>query len=285
MYERITELPFLASTTSALESLISARRTREKVREMARRKLGIKPICTISFGRKGRTQIVMAMLLPYTRVLGTTPSAASSFGGDLEKYGVLTCFPDDCVGALVPRVKNYLASRSNVTATNVQSLAVIVNHALAQLIASDEAVRAFAETQRDRLRRFSRVESRFMRLPGQLVRVEGDEALVSIWNEARSREELRSLDASQVSDIGVDAEGDPLVVYEAEYIPGVRVSTVVPGIRPESDTVREAEDDSELRSYETPLPSVEELQAIETGTTARDNDQTAVAQVQAGREE
>ena len=276
MYESISEVPFIASTTGegGLGRLFDTRRSREKIRESARLKLGMPSLGSISFGRKGCARIEAAMLLPYTRIIGTTPSAATTFLGDLEKHGVVDAFTSKI--ALAPHVLDYLRKWKEAVGSGTGSLAASVNRALVQLTATDEEVRAFAETQRELWQDFSRSETQLLRLPGQLVRIEGDEAVVSVWNEEASRNELRSLDAAQVRDVGVESEGDALIVYETEYIAGIRVSTVVPAVMWDQDSARDAEQDRELTEYETPLPTVDMLkaEAREKNVTESDNAQT-----------
>lgn len=256
MFERITELPFVASTTgdSALSAIFSARRSRERLRETARAQLGVEPLGTVSFGRGGRMRIEPSFILPYSRVIGTAPGAAQNFSKDMQKYGLLM----HTANSLQNVVLAYLQA-NNASVGAETTLSASVNRLLGRLMVEDQRLCEFAEEQRERWQDFSRRESRFTRLPGRLVRMDGDDALLTVWNDEASREELREVERSQLEDVGVADEGDPLILYEAEYAPGVRVSTVVPGISPDHDADLAGEDD--LRKYETPLPSREDLQA------------------------
>lgn len=278
MYERIAEVPFIASTTadSLLARLVDSARGREKLRQTARAQLGITSLGQISFGRKGRAQIEAAMLLPYTRIFGTTPLAAKAFFGDLESHGVLRAFSTH--QALASRVMTYLKESETVDVAGNVSLTALVNRALARLASTNMTIRSFAESQRNLMQAFSRSHAHFLRLPGQLVRIEGDEALVSVWNEETSRDELRSLDASQVRDIGVEAEGATLIVYEMEYVPGIRISAIVPGVLADSDPARDLQIDRELDQYETPLPTAAMLRAQETQAIEHNNSQMLAGQ-------
>ncbi len=257
MYDRITELPLIASTTGdgVLAMLFGARRAREKLREAARGQLRVKEFRDLYLGRAGRTRIEPSFLLPYVRVSGTTPAAAQMFERDMQRYGVL----DFATGGQAPQLESYIADfvRSHFDSVSGGTLlSVCVNRLLARLTLEDDRFWQLAERQREQWRNFSRTEQRFTRLPGRLVRVEGSDALMSVWNEAQAREELRAVDADQLADIGVSAEGDPLMLYETEYAPGVRVSTVLPAVEPPRDAALDEQEERELRRYETPLPTV-----------------------------
>lgn len=261
MYELIFELPFVASTTGdTTRNEKSSARTWQRLREATRDRFGVPDFGTVSFGRGGRARIEPAFLVPFARVVKATPNGAGAFEEDLQKYGVL----ESAVSQPACKAGEYLFSRlqSNVRSGDVvRSLAYRVNYLLAQMASDNSDIRRLAEQQRNHWQSFSRAEGKFSRLPGRLVRVEGDEALLSVWNEKQGREELRALEASLLSDIGVSAEGDPLILYEAHYTPGVQVSTVVPAVMTTSSADQLQKDEQDLRRYETPLPDVEALEA------------------------
>jgi hypothetical protein len=270
MYDRITEVPFIASTTGdgLLSMLFGARRAREKLRENARAQLGVKRLTVLSFGRQGRTRIEPSFLLPYVRVIGTAPAAGPRFERDMQRYGLLQFATEEQDPQLISQVEKFLRSRQH-TASRKATLVTRVNHLLAQLTIQNRDVCALAERQREQWRQFSRAERRFRRFPGRLVRTEGDEAVLAVLNEQTSREELRAVEASQLTEVGVNAEGDPVILYETEYAPGVRVATVIPAVVLENNTARERDDEQELRQHETPLPTLAELESAEFGSSAQ----------------
>ncbi len=196
------------------------------------------------------------------------------FEHDMQRYGVL----DFATGGQAPQLESYIADFIRAHFDSIGGgtcLSVRVNRLLARLMLEDDRFWQLAERQREQWRAFSRTEQRFTRLPGRLVRIEGGDGLLSVWNEENAREELRAVDAAQLADVGVSAEGDPLTLYETEYAPGVRVSTVLPAVEPQREAALDEQEERELRYYETPLPTVAELEAAELGVPEPEADKVA----------
>src|SRR5258706_3466272 len=235
-FQQITEVPFVASATGDgfLSGLVANRRSRERLRSHARILLGIPQLDPVSFGSRGRVSIEPLMLTLCSQLMSTAPAVAERFKHDLVKYGVLESNQENASSAMRAHVVSLL---QNCLATSNEGipLAGRVNQFLSQLTLKDESLQSFARQKRRQWCDLSREERPFTRLPGQFVRMEDGEALLAVWNESTSREELRTVDAIQLAEAGEMEEGDPLVLYEIDYIPGVRVTTVMRGIAPVGD--------------------------------------------------
>ena len=256
-YAVIREVPFVASTTgrSGLLELVG-RRQQERLREQVRAELHVEPLDAVSFGRAGRTRIEPTAVLACMRLSSLTPTSAKRFCRAVTERGVLGYVASNqyrpATRQLLGHVQELLS-----TAPVELPLAGRVNWLLARFAGEEPQLIDWAEDQHTRWACFSRDDPQFERLPGRLVRIEGDEALVSLWNASAEREELRTLAASDVLEIGVETSGDPLVIYDMTYIPGVRVSTVVPGVHSDRATAAAVEEEARLRHFETPLPSAD----------------------------
>ena len=262
MYDSICEVPFVASTTggSAWQAMFG-RRQQERLREQVRGQLNVQPMQAVSFGRAGTTRIEPAPVVACTRLSTIAPAAsAQRFCHDLAERGVLGYIQSSAYAPATQRLRDYVQARLSSAPTDLP-LAGRVNWLLCRFAEQEPQLMDWAADQQRFWECFSRDDPHFERLPGRLVRLEADEALASVWNASAKREELRSFSASEMREIGVDVSGDPFVLYDVTYVPGVRLTTVLPGVQSGRALEAAAEEEARLRRYETPLPSAEQLRA------------------------
>lgn len=135
-----------------------------------------------------------------------------------------------------------------------EPMATIVG-ALSDLIANDVQLRAVAQEMTEINRKVDESLPEVRRYAGQLVRIDGDEALVTL--EIGDREELRMLHADLLRATGIVEEGASFVLNEMNWTPGLKSSMVMPAV--DLDVV-DAQREQRLSDAETPLPRpVEEV--------------------------
>jgi len=278
-YAVIREVPFVASTTGSWGLLnVLGRRQQERLREQVRAQLHVMPLEAVSFGRAGRTRIEPTAVLACMRLSSLAPPSAARFCRSLAEQGVLGYMQSKQYGPATQQLLGQVQAHLSTAPTELP-LAGRVNWLLARFAGEEPQLIDWAEDQQTRWARFGRDDPFFERLPGRLVRIEGDEALVSLWNDSAEREELRTLAATDLLEIGVETSGDPLVIYDMTYIPGVRISTVVPGVQSDRATAAAAEEEARLRRFETPLPSVEQLRVEAASAAPLASDRTVQSSV------
>jgi hypothetical protein len=89
------------------------------------------------------------------------------------------------------------------------------------------------------------------RLPGQLVRHEGHEAVIVL--NTGEREELRAVDASYLQATGIEKPGDPFVLQQLKWSADRTASVYLPAVDPEEATISDAHR-AKLERAESPLP-------------------------------
>lgn len=129
-----------------------------------------------------------------------------------------------------------------------ESMARIVN-ILSELISSNSEVRALAQEMTEINRKVDACLPEVERFSGQLVRMDGNEALVTL--EIGDREELRVLHSELLRATGIVEEGASFVLHEMNWTPSLRSSMVIPAV--DLDPY-DQELEQKLRAAETPLP-------------------------------
>ncbi len=94
--------------------------------------------------------------------------------------------------------------------------------------------------------------SEFQRLPGQLVRVEGNEAIVVL--DTGEREELRAIDAGYLRSMGIENSGDVFIQQILQWSPDTVASVYLPALDLTASEDDRSRLEEELNAAETALP-------------------------------
>jgi hypothetical protein len=129
-----------------------------------------------------------------------------------------------------------------------EPMATIVG-VLSDLISNDVQLRAVAQQMTEINRKVDESLPEVRRYAGQLVRIDGNEALVTL--EVGDREELRMLHADLLRATGIVGEGASFVLNEMNWTPDLKSCMVMPAV--DFDVV-DAERERRLSDAETPLP-------------------------------
>ena len=90
------------------------------------------------------------------------------------------------------------------------------------------------------------------RFTGQVVWIDGRDALVSLEVEGENEEETRMVDADYLANMGIETDGQPLVVIDQQWSPDAgRISYYQPAV------IVSHEDPSELERLERLLREAE----------------------------
>jgi hypothetical protein len=120
---------------------------------------------------------------------------------------------------------------------------------LSDLIASNGEVRELAQEMTEIHRKVDASLPEVRRHPGQLVRFDGNEALVTV--DVGDREELRMVHSDLFRATGIVEEGASFVLHEMSWTPGLQSLIAIPAV--DIETFDE-ELERTLKAAETPLP-------------------------------
>ena len=129
----------------------------------------------------------------------------------------------------------------------------IIARALAGLVGQSPAVREVTEQMHEINHEVDLRLPEFRRLPGQLVRIEGREAIVVL--DTGEREELRAVDAGYLSSMGIDTSGDVFIQQILQWSPDTVASVYIPALDLAASEGDRSRLESELNAAETALPT------------------------------
>jgi hypothetical protein len=209
---------------------------------------------TVSLGRRGTVQIANTALLPclttayrWDRERGEHLSTAYLQSGmrDLLKSKAYL----DNLALVVEAIKEAAAKgpfdRSNTT---------LVSQTVAGLVRSNQQMRIFAGNMTEICERVDRKVHQVRVLPGQVERIEGDDALLTVHVDGH--EELRRARATYLASSGIQNRGDAFLMHELSWSEDALVRLFVPAVdlRTPADAGEVSRLSQELAAAETPLP-------------------------------
>lgn len=132
----------------------------------------------------------------------------------------------------------------------IMPMAGIIVAVMTTLMMDSEPIRRVAKRMREINATVDReFGSAIRRFPGQLVRVEGKQALIVV--DTGERETLRGVDAGYLAENGISEPGTPFVLHELQFSPDNCASIYIPAVSEAPSPELEAK----LLAAETPLPS------------------------------
>lgn len=108
------------------------------------------------------------------------------------------------------------------------------------------------------------------RIPGRLVRIEGNEALVTVKND-KGTEELRTVDSTYLKSFGITESGSPFVLHELSWSPDSTSFVFFPALDLELAEEDLSQLEKKLREsvHSLPTPAGEEARKVEVAQTAK----------------
>jgi hypothetical protein len=103
------------------------------------------------------------------------------------------------------------------------------------------------------------------RIPGRLVRIEDDEALVTVRND-KGTEELRTVDSAYLKSFGITESGAPFVLHELSWSPDSTSFVFFPALDLELAGQDQSELEKELKESVSSLPFPPEEKTQKEGT-------------------
>lgn len=257
---RVHELPFTASTSlDPLLKVEASVATLQRRRVEIRRVLGMDRadfgwMAPVSLGRLGSFGIVPTLVLLCLQ-------AVSGWGKGqtlrtMEKPLTVRVIPQ-FVGSpranlnqlMVREVREKVLERIQGSG---QSIACLVNHAIRDVTLENPEFRAAAMNYSVAMDNFVQEVPSLNRLSGEVIRVEGPEALVMV-NRPEGKE-LRWVDATVMELNGLDEPGAPFVLFEQHWSHDRRSSYFQPAVMDEELTEAErSEIEERVRIAEVPL--------------------------------
>ncbi len=244
------ELPLLPAT--ALDPLLieggGSKHAVQKLRQELRKEFDTPDTASFhSFGRHGTTNLepfpFLACLLTGTR---WGRDRARLLARVYNDAGLDRLLHSDRFARAMHLAAQVLRAAARVTGYEV-ALAV---ETLTGLTANNAEFRSVAEEMSDVNRKVDQHLREVRRIPGTLVRTEGDQALVVL--ETGDREELRELSAALLRATGIVDEGGRFILYEMNWSADTRSLVAFPAV--DIDVV-DQDLERRLAEAETPLPS------------------------------
>ena len=160
-----------------------------------------------------------------------------------KKYGAALNIAREGVQAQVRR-SELTFSRDNC--------AQLISRCIAGLTITEPALRSMAESLGAIMRKVDAELEQMKRLPGRIVRHDGQEALVVV--DTGEQEELRSVHSGYLKSLGLQERGAPFVLHEFSWSPDTKMSMFIPALDLEETAFASADLENELANAEEPLP-------------------------------
>lgn len=234
----VYELPFVASTS--LDPLLKGEatvETQQRRRGNIRRALGMigeafnwmQPVSLgVGVGSFGIVPTSLLLCLQAASAWGGRGRAVRTLGETMSEWVVpqLTTSPlDELNWEMVKAVRERVLEGSRGEG---QSMAGLVNHAIRDFAVATPAFLDATAHYSEAMGHVAATIKDIDRLTGEVVRVEGDEALILV--DRAEGQELRWVAAPWLERFGLDAEGDPFVLFEQHWSPERRVSYFQPAV-------------------------------------------------------
>lgn len=251
------ELPLLPATT--FDPILSGGGSKDavqKLRKELRKELGTNDIGSFwSFGRYGTVNLEPSPLFSCL-VTGArwNRERAQYLAQAYNDAGLEKLLHSPIFRKAIKVAGEKLKSVFKVTATAAggEQTAMVVG-VLSDLIANDGDLRSFAQQMTEINRKVDENLPEVRRHSGQLVRIDGNEALVTL--EVGDREELRTFHADLFRATGLVGEGSSFVLHEMNWTADLQSRIAIPAV---DIDVFDGERERRLSDAETPLPRPEE---------------------------
>jgi hypothetical protein len=141
--------------------------------------------------------------------------------------------------------------RSFGTAFSRANITELIPKCLAGLTATEPVLRSVALSIGTIMKKVDEQLPQMKRLPGQIVRVEGPEALIVV--DTGEREELRTVDSEYLKSLGLQESGAQFILHEFSWSPDSKMFVFFPAMDLERTAGATAALEAELKALEKPL--------------------------------
>ena len=251
--ETLLETPLISATTLD-EVLRSAHRqaAAQKYRQRIRKTLR-DPKIGISLGKGGTVQLTNIAVVACVATAGRWQLSDGEKLADVYKSeGLVDLITSQSYKRMLQLVRADLKKRLKSITHGQSRVAVsrLIPESLAALITAEPVVQEVIHSLREILARVDDKTKQLNRLPGQLVRFDGPEAIVTV--NIGEREELRSYDSEYVKSFGLYESGSPFVLHELSWSPDSLMSVFFPALDLKDQWSPDLE--RRLKEHESSLP-------------------------------
>lgn len=251
--ETVLESPLVSATTLD-EVLRSAHRESavQKYRQKIRRELK-DPIMRVSLGKGGTVQLTNVPVFTCVATAGRWQlSDGQRLASVYKKAGLVKLISSKDYKVMLQLVHKALQERVRSLAKDAsgRTVARLIPECFSDLMAREQVVRKVAASLHEIVMHVDHEMKQIKRLPGQVVRVEGPQTIVTV--DTGEREELRSFSTDYLRSAGLYESGAPFVLHQLSWSPDVVMSVFFPAVDLKEAVSPRVEED--LKALEKPLP-------------------------------
>jgi hypothetical protein len=251
--ESLLENPLVSATT--LDGILrSAHRESavQKYRQTIRRELK-DPAIGVSLGKGGTVQLTNVAVFTCVATAGRWQLSDGEKLADVyKKAGLVKLINSKDYKDMLQLVRKALQQRVRSLPKDASGRAVarLIPECLTDLVTKEWVVRKVATSLHEIVMHVDHEMKQIKRLPGQVVRVDGPQTIVTV--NTGEREELRSFNTDYLRSAGLYESGAPFVLHELSWSPDIVMSVFFPAV-----DLKEAESsrvEQDLKALEKPLP-------------------------------
>jgi hypothetical protein len=224
----------------------------QKYRQRIRRELK-DPVMGISLGKGGTVQLTNVAVFTCVATAGRWKLRdGEELARVYKEAGLVDLINSRDYQDMLLLVRDEIRTRvrSLDMKTSGRAVARLTFQCMNDLVAKEPMVRNVANSLHQIVMSVDNKMHQIKRLPGQVVRFDGPEAILAV--NTGEREELRSFNTDYVRSAGLYESGSPFVLHELRWSPDVVMSVFFPALDLEEGPTSGLEKD--LKALEKPLP-------------------------------
>jgi hypothetical protein len=244
------------ATASALDSVLRAGKpSLQKFRQHFRATFGIDARAgEFSVGRYGKIQLDTVAMLPcLASAVRWNKSIADRLCTAYRIAGLGDILHSEGYTRTVSLVVDAVQEAVRISGPRVEmNLATLVADTVSQLAITEPTVRRITEELDSITAKVDSGLPELTRFPGEIVRIEGRTGLIAV--DTGDHRELRSVDSSPLTTLGIRQNGDPFYLLELRWSPETVNSVYIPAVPASEDRFVSRELEQKLRESEEAVP-------------------------------